>query len=44
MTKTEKNREEKKRRVIMPAGIRNKMVAAVSMLLVASIMTIRRMA
>lgn len=40
MTKTEKNREEKKRRVIMPAGIRNKMVAAVSMLLVASIMMV----
>lgn len=40
MTKTEKNREEKKRRVVMPAGIRNKMVAAVSMLLVASIMMV----
>ena len=40
MTKTEKNREEKKRRVIMPTGIRNKMVAAVSMLLVASIMMV----
>ena len=40
MTKTEKNREGKKRRVIMPAGIRNKMVAAVSMLLVASIMMV----
>ena len=37
MTKTEKNREEKKRKVVMPAGIRNKMVAAVSMLLVGSI-------
>ncbi len=40
MTKTEKNREEKKRKVVMPAGIRNKMVAAVSMLLVASIMMV----
>lgn len=40
MTKTEKNREEKKRKVVMPAGIRNKMVAAVSMLLVASIMIV----
>ena len=40
MTKTEKNREEKKRKVVMPAGIRNKIVAAVSMLLVASIMMV----
>lgn len=40
MTKTEKNREEKRRRVVMPAGIRNKMAAAVSMLLVACIMMV----
>ena len=40
MTKTENKREEKKRKVIMPAGIRNKLVAAISMLMVASIMMV----
>lgn len=38
MTKTEKN--GKKTKIVMPAGIRNKMTAAISMLLVASIMMV----